>query len=67
MKSISILFFAILLMTACQQKYIPRNLTSINIQKFKIDSTSIRAIVAIDSNTVYYAGSNGDFGFTKNN
>ncbi|KRP29233.1 MAG: oxidoreductase [Cryomorphaceae bacterium BACL22 MAG-120619-bin32] len=67
MKSISILFFAFLLMTACQQKYIPRNLTSINIQKFKIDSTSIRAIVAIDSNTVYYAGSNGDFGFTKNN
>jgi len=53
-------------MIACQQKFIPRNLTYINIQEFKIDSTSIRAIIAIDSNTVYYAGSNADFGFTNN-
>lgn len=64
MKSISVFIFTFLLMTACQQKYIPRKTIAIKLQEFKIDSSSIRAIVAIDSNSVYYAGSNGDFGYT---
>ncbi len=66
MKSILLFFFTFLLLTACQQNYIPRKNVEIEIQEFKIDSSSIRAIVAIDSNTVYYVGSKGDVGFTKN-
>lgn len=66
MKSIFLFIFTFLFFTSCQQNYIPRKSIKINLQNFKIDSTSIRAIIAIDSNTVYYAGSKGDIGFTKN-
>ncbi|PQJ74449.1 WD40/YVTN/BNR-like repeat-containing protein [Polaribacter gangjinensis] len=65
MKSIFLFIFTFLLLTACQQNYIPRNSITIKIDEFKQDSTSIRAIIAINSNTVHYAGSNGDIGFTK--
>jgi hypothetical protein len=61
MKRISILIF--LLITCCVAKYTPRNIENIEIKEFKIDSTSIRAIVAIDKDRVYYAGSEGDIGF----
>lgn len=42
----------------------PRNIENIDIQEFKMDSTSIRAIIALNKDSVYYAGSIGDFGFT---
>jgi photosystem II stability/assembly factor-like uncharacterized protein len=65
MKRISILIFTFLLISSCSKEYIPRNIETIEIQEFKIDRTSIRAIQVIDSETVYYAGSKGDFGFTS--
>ncbi|MDP5092454.1 MAG: oxidoreductase [Polaribacter sp.] len=65
MKSIFLFIFTFLLITACQQHYIPRKSITIQIDEFKQDSTSIRAIVSIDSNTVHYAGSNGDIGLTS--
>ena len=67
MKRISILIFAFLLIISCSKEYIPRNIENIDIQEFKMDSTSIRAIQAIDTKTVYYAGSKGDFCFTTDN
>lgn len=65
MKRISVLIFAFLLITSCNKEYNPRKIASIEVSKFKINNSSIRAIVAIDTNTVYYAGSKGDFGHTK--
>jgi photosystem II stability/assembly factor-like uncharacterized protein len=48
------------------QEYQPRNITSIEIQNFKRDSTRIRAIQAVDGACVFYAGSRGNLGFTTN-
>ncbi|PQJ81707.1 oxidoreductase [Polaribacter glomeratus] len=64
MKRISILICTFLLINSCSSKYTPRNIENIEIQEFKMDSTSIRAIIAINKDCVYYAGSIGDFGFT---
>lgn len=57
----------ILLLISCDKNYKPRNFTSVRFQTFTIDSTSIRAITAINDSTVYFAGSNGKFGYTNNN
>ena len=65
MKRISVLIFAYLLITSCNNEYKPRNIESVNVIKFKKDKSSIRTIVSVDKNTVYYAGSKGDFGYTK--
>lgn len=65
MKSIYTFFLGFLFISTCQKSYTPRNLQSIRVQEFKMDSTSIRAITVIDANKVYYAGSLGDFGWTK--
>lgn len=54
---------------SCQHKkkeLAKREIQSVKIQEFKRDSTSIRAITAISEDTLYYAGSNGDIGFTTN-
>jgi len=50
---------------SCKTEIKPRNISTFDIQEFKMDSTSIRTIVAIDENTAYFAGSRGDFGHTK--
>ncbi|APZ47283.1 oxidoreductase [Polaribacter reichenbachii] len=63
MKRITLLFFAFLLIYSCAKEYIPRNIDTIQIQEFKIDSTSIRAIKVVDTEKVYYAGSKGNVGF----
>ncbi|MCG1036871.1 WD40/YVTN/BNR-like repeat-containing protein [Polaribacter sargassicola] len=65
MKRISILIFTFLLIISCAKKYIPRNIEAVEIEEFKIDSTSIRTLQVVDKNTVYYAGSIGDFSFTE--
>jgi photosystem II stability/assembly factor-like uncharacterized protein len=65
MKRISIFIFTFLLINSCSKEYISRDIETIEIQEFKIDSTSIRAIQVIDSETVHYVGSKGDFGFTS--
>jgi photosystem II stability/assembly factor-like uncharacterized protein len=64
MKRISVLILTFLLINSCSKEYVPRNIENIEIQEFKIDSTSIRAIQVIDTETLYYVGSKGDFGFT---
>ena len=60
MKRISVIIF--LFLTCCKEDYKPREINTITIQEFKIDSISIRAIKAINAHKVIYAGSNGDVG-----
>ena len=67
MKRIILLIFTFVLCVACKKAYTPRNIDSVTIKKFKIDSTSIRCIRVIDAKSVYFAGSKGDIGFTKDN
>ena len=55
---IPILFFLI----ACNEVYIPRENVTISIEKFKLDSTSIRAIEIVNDSSIVYAGSKGDLG-----
>jgi len=64
MKRILIIIAISLLINSCSNKYTPRNLEAVSIVTFKIDSTSIRAISVLDAETVHYAGSKGDIGFT---
>ncbi|UAM99370.1 oxidoreductase [Polaribacter litorisediminis] len=66
MKRISMIIVVSLLISSCSKEYIPRDLEAITILPFIIDSTSIRAMQVLNSETVYYAGSKGDIGFTKN-
>ncbi len=65
MKRITVLIFTFLIIISCSKEYTPRIIENIEIQEFKMDSTSIRAIQVIDNKTVYYAGSRGDIGFTN--
>lgn len=58
---------ALLLYSSCKNEYKPRNIENVTITVSKMDDTSIRAIKAIDKNTVYYVGSRGDFGYTNDN
>ena len=67
MKRIIGIILTFLLIISCKQEYEPRNIKEITIKAFKIDSSSIRAIQVVDSESVFYAGSNGDVGFTTDN
>ncbi len=55
----------ITLFFSCNTKQTPRVINDIIITKINIDSTSIRAIKVIDENSLYFAGSKGDIGFTS--
>lgn len=66
MRRLFIILFSFIFITSCAKKYTPRVFDSVSIKTFTIDSTSIRSIVAVDSETVYFAGSIGDIGFTNN-
>lgn len=66
MKRILALLAIIVFISSCQKEYQPRVIDSVEIKEFKIDSVSIRAIHANDGNTMYYADSKGNVGFTKN-
>ena len=50
MKRFFLFIFTSFLFYSCQKEYQPRTIESISIQEFKRDSTSIRAINAIDIN-----------------
>ena len=50
---------------SCKQEYIIRSIESVSIQKFDLDSTSIRAIHAVNKNELLFAGSRGDIGLTE--
>ncbi|WKD86692.1 Ycf48-like protein [Polaribacter huanghezhanensis] len=64
MKKISLLFCLAVIGLSCKQEHVPRNFETVSIQKFDIDSTSIRAIIAVNANEVLFAGSRGDIGLT---
>lgn len=65
MKRFFTLFLLGIITISCTKEYQPRTLETVTIKEFSIDSTSIRAIHPIDENTVYFAGSHGKTGFTK--
>ena len=65
MKRITLLILTVIFIFSCQTKYTPRNIEKINIEEFKIDSINSRAIYAISADKMYYAGANGDLGFTN--
>ena len=65
MKKIILLICFAVISFSCKQEYIVRSFESVNIQKFDIDSTSIRAIVAVNANELLFAGSRGDIGLTE--
>ena len=65
MKRILLLTAIIISFLSCKKEYEARNITSIDIEEIKMEKTSIRAIVAVNTEKVHYAGSNGDIGFTS--
>ena len=67
MRRIATFIFAFLFFIACKEEYIPRNIERVSIKEFKMNRTSIRAIQVVDHKSVFYAGSNGDVGFTTDN
>ena len=64
MNRIFVILITIIFLSSCKETYQPRLDINLTIQEFKIDSTSTRAIVAIDKNTMYFTGANAKFGFT---
>jgi len=66
MKRILALLAIIVFMSSCEKEYQPRIIDSISIKEFKIDSISIRTIVALDQDRVLFAGSNGNYGAVIN-
>ncbi|MGB1169897.1 MAG: oxidoreductase, partial [Flavobacteriaceae bacterium] len=66
MKSLFSVVFLFIFFSSCTHNYKPRKIDNVIIKPFKTDSTSIRSLVAIDSLTMYFAGSNGYLGYTNN-
>ena len=65
MKQFSLLIIVVLISFSCKKEYQPRTIEKINIQEFKKDNSSIRAIHVMGSESLYYASSDGIIGFTK--
>ena len=64
MKRFLLVFSISILIFSCKQEYMVRSIESVSIQKFDMDSTSIRAIIGIDADNMIFAGSRGDIGVT---
>jgi len=62
MKKLITALLILMLLVACNGEYSVRKKLTISIEKFKLDSTSIRAIEILSDSTVAYAGSIGDVG-----
>lgn len=62
MKKLTLLLMFFSILTACKEKYHARETVEVSLEKFKIDSSSIRAIEIINDSAVVYAGSKGDIG-----
>ncbi|PCH54019.1 MAG: oxidoreductase [Flavobacteriaceae bacterium] len=62
MNRITTCFIILISITSCKKEYKPRKTVKVSIEKFKMDSTSIRAIEIINDSSVVYAGSIGDIG-----
>ena len=66
MKKFIILIIVASFLTFCSNEYIARDSVTVSIEKFKMDSSSIRAIEIINDSSVVYAGSIGDLGIITN-
>jgi len=66
MKKNVVILLIFTILVACKKEYTPRESVTISIEKFKMDSTSIRAIEVINDSFIAYAGSIGDFGVLSN-
>ena len=62
MKRIILFIFAFSIFLSCKKIYQPREINSIFVKEFKMDSISIRAIQIIDKDNVAYASENGQIG-----
>ncbi|NEW80059.1 MAG: oxidoreductase [Gelidibacter sp.] len=67
MKSVAIFTILFTFLIACNSNYQPRDTVKISIEKFKIDSASIRAIEIVNDSSVVYASSNGMIGILSGN
>ncbi|MFZ3273997.1 MAG: oxidoreductase [Lutibacter sp.] len=67
MKNIAIITIFLIFLTACEKQYQPRETVKISIDKFNIDSASIRAIEIVNDSSVVYATSNGMIGIITAN
>jgi photosystem II stability/assembly factor-like uncharacterized protein len=67
MKKITLILSLFFIFTACKKNYQPRETIKISIEKFKIDSASIRAIEIVNDSSVVYASSNGVIGILTGN
>ncbi len=67
MKKITLILSLFFIFTACKKNYQPRETIKISIEKFNIDSASIRAIEIVNDSSVVYASSNGVIGILTGN
>ncbi|MDG1039976.1 MAG: oxidoreductase [Polaribacter sp.] len=65
MKKIILLIGVAIVSLSCKQEYMVRSFDAVQIQKFDIENTSIRAIVAVNKDELLFAGSRGDIGLTE--
>lgn len=65
MKRLLFLICLSIVCSSCKQEYLVRSIDAVDIQKFDMDSTSIRAILAINKEEMLFAGSRGDIGLTE--
>jgi len=67
MKNIAIITILFTFLLACNSNYQARETVKISIEKFNIDSASIRAIEIVNDSSVVYASSNGTIGIITGN
>ena len=66
MKRIALLLLTFVSLYSCKEEHQSRTIKTIDIQEFNVINSSIRAIHALDTTKVFYAGSRGDVGFKTN-
>lgn len=67
MKNFLIILLLLSFITACNKNYQVRETVNISIEKFKIDSASIRAIEIVNDSSIVYASSIGTLGILTGN
>jgi photosystem II stability/assembly factor-like uncharacterized protein len=67
MNRLTTCFIILISIISCKKESKSRELVTISIEKFNMDSTSIRAIEILNDSAVVYAGSVGDIGILLDN
>lgn len=67
MNRLTTCFIILISIISCKKEYKSRESVTISIEKFKMDSTSIRAIEILNDSAMVYAGSAGDIGILLDN